>query len=82
MNLDWKTIKIIVKCFILFSSLTIGFFLISCLYFKGLNVNYIIKLVTSEEVIYVLIFLHLFYFGLITIMVLFLNSYNRSKLRN
>lgn len=82
MNLDWKMIKIILKCIILFSSLTVGIFLISYLYFKGLNMNYLFDLVASEEFIVLLIFLFLFYFGLIVIIVLFLNSYTRSKSNN
>lgn len=82
MNLDWKTINIIVKCIILFSFLTFGILMISILYFKSLNVNYIFDLLTSEEFIIFLIFLNLFYFGLIVIVVLFLISYKRSKLSN
>lgn len=82
MNLDRKMIKIFLKCIILFSSLTVGIFLISVLYFKGLNVEYIFNLLISEEFITSLIFLYLFYFGLIVIIVLFLNSYTRSKSSN
>jgi len=82
MNLDRKRIIIIVKCIILFSFLTVGIFLISCLYFKGLNLNYLFDLLTSEEFIIFLIFFYLFYFGLIVIIVLFLENYSRSKCSN